>query len=71
MHFVNDHLLRNAVFFHTGVRYILYPWQAQHSSISGVSPITGRSHGHVPADFYYFDAAYLRLGDFIGDLGLL
>lgn len=67
--FVNDHLIRTTGFFHTGGRNILYPWQIEHPSSSGVSPISGVSYGQVPTDFYFFDAAYLLMGAYIGDYG--
>ncbi len=69
MSFFNNHTIRTAIWYHTGTRALLYPWQNEHSSITGVSPISGTSYGHVPADFFFYDAAGLLLGDYIGDYG--
>ncbi len=69
MGFMNNHTLRTAVWYHSGARLLLYPWQNEHSTITGISPISSRSYGHVPADFYFFDTAGLLLGDYIGDYG--
>ena len=65
--FVNNHTLRIGVWFHDGVRAILYPWSAQHPGINGTSPLSNKTYEHVPADFYFYDAAGLRLGEYIGD----
>jgi hypothetical protein len=67
--FANDHALRIGVWFHDGARMILYPWKNQHSSVSGTSPISGRTYQRVGPDFYFYDASCLRLGDYIGDYG--
>ncbi len=67
--FVNDHQIRVGCDFHAGVRMILYPWADTHSGVSGTSPISGKTYGHAPPDFYFFDASGLRLGNFMGDYG--
>ncbi len=67
--FVNHHLIRVGSDFHDGIRMLLYPWTSNHDTVYGTSPITGKTHSHSPPDFYYLDAAALRLGDYIGDYG--
>ncbi len=67
--FVSDHVLRIGVWFHDGARAILYPWKNQHPGIYGTSPISGRTYERVPPDFYFYDAACLRLGDYVGNYG--
>ena len=67
--FVNDHVFRTGVWFHDGARAILYPWQLEHSSVSGTSPISGRTYQRVGPDFYFYDASGLRLGNYTGDYG--
>ncbi|MCK4416368.1 MAG: hypothetical protein KAU84_04370, partial [Thermoplasmatales archaeon] len=67
--FVNNHTIRTGCDFHAGVRMLLYPWADTHSEVSGTSPITGPTYGHAPPDFYYFDAASLRIGDYMGNYG--
>ena len=67
--FINDHQIRVGCDFHGGVRMLLYPWADTHSDVSGTSPISGYTYGHAPPDFYFYDAAGLRLGDFMGDYG--
>jgi len=67
--FVNNHTIRTGCDFHAGARMLLYPWADTHPGVSGTSPITGATYGHAPPDFYYFDAASLRIGDYMGDYG--
>jgi len=67
--FVNDHVLRVGTWFHDGTRAILYPWKYQHPSVAGTSPLSGRAYQRVPPDFYFYDAACLRLGNYVGDYG--
>lgn len=67
--FIDNHTIRLGMDFHGGARLLLYPWGSTHSSIVGVSPITGYSYTYAPPDFYFFDASSLRLGSFIGDYG--
>jgi hypothetical protein len=67
--FVNNHTVRTGCDFHAGARMLLYPWADTHSDVSGTSPITGTTYEGAPPDFYYFDAASLRIGDYMGDYG--
>jgi hypothetical protein len=67
--FVDNHTIRLALDFHGGARELLYPWGSTHSTITGISPITGYTYTYAPPDFYFFDSSSLRLGDFIGDYG--
>ena len=67
--FVDNHTIRVGCDFHGGARELLYPWGSTHSSIVGISPITLYSYTYAPPDFYFFDAACLRLGDYLGDYG--
>ena len=67
--FVDNHTIRIGLDFHGGARELLYSWGSTHSSIIGVSPITGYSYTYAPPDFYFSDSSSLRLGDYIGDYG--
>jgi len=70
--FVNNHTIRIHIDMHAGARGIPYPWSNQNirSDMWGVSPISSHNYtSYCPPDFYYLDAAYLRLGDYIGDYG--
>jgi hypothetical protein len=67
--FVDNHTIRLGCDFHGGARLLLYPWGSTHSSITGVSPITGYTYTYAPPDFYFFDSSSLRLGDYMGDYG--
>jgi len=67
--FIDHHLVRVGCDFHGGVRMLLYPWADSHSSVVGISPISGESYNHAPPDFYFYDASQLRVGDFMGDYG--
>jgi hypothetical protein len=67
--FLDNHTIRLGADFHGGARLLLYPWGDTHSSVVGVSPITGYSYTYAPPDFYFFDASSLRLGDYMGDYG--
>ena len=60
--FVDNHTIRLGCDFHGGARMLLYPWGSTHSSINGISPITGYSYKYAPPDFFFFDASSLRLG---------
>jgi hypothetical protein len=67
--FVNHHLIRSGSDGHDGIRMLFYPWTSNHENVYGTSPITGKTHSYCPPDFYYMDAASLRLCDYIGDYG--
>jgi hypothetical protein len=67
---VDHHMFRTGLDPHGGTRMLLYSWGGGHSGISGTSKITGYNYpGYGAPDFYYFDAATLRLGDYIGNYG--
>jgi len=66
--FVDNHTIRTGCDFHGGVRMLLYPWAGPHSGIYGTSPISGETYSSAPPDFYFFDAAGLRMGSYMGDL---
>ena len=65
--FLDEHQIRTGMDFHGGTRALLYPWGSTRSSVSAVSPVTGRSWNYAPPDFYYFDVFSHRMGDFMGD----
>ncbi|HWR27515.1 MAG TPA: DUF2341 domain-containing protein, partial [Candidatus Thermoplasmatota archaeon] len=68
--FINNHVIRVAVDLHAGYRGIPYPWSNVNyrNDMSEQSAISGRTYiGQCPADFRFFDAAYLRLGTYIGN----
>ena len=67
--FIDNHTIRFGLDFHGGARLLLYPWGSTHSSLTGVSPITSYTYTYCPPDFYFYDAASLRLGDYMGDYG--
>jgi hypothetical protein len=67
--FIDNHTIRVGCDFHGGARELLYAWGSTHSSVIGISPITGYSYTYAPPDFYFSDASSLRLGDYIGDYG--
>ncbi|MCK5260668.1 MAG: hypothetical protein KAJ44_00630 [Thermoplasmatales archaeon] len=67
--FVNNHTIRIGCDFHAGVRMLLYPWAMTHPEVSGISPVTGTTYTHAPPDFYFYDVAMLRTGDYMGDYG--
>ncbi len=67
--FINNHTIRLGCDFHAGVRMLIYPWADTYPQVSGTSPITGTTYTHAPPDFYYYDAALLRVGDYMGDYG--
>lgn len=67
--FVNNHTVRIAQDWHSGARLLLYPWGSTHSSVHGVSPITGRDNDYAPPDFYFYDVFCQRLGAYTGDYG--
>lgn len=65
--FVNEHQFRTGMDFHGGTRALLIPWGSSRGSVSGVSPITGRTWNYASPDFGYFDVFAHRMGDFMGD----
>ena len=68
--FIDNHTIRVAVDLHAGYRGIPYPWSNANyrNDMTEQSAISGRLYeGQVPADFRFFDAAYLRLGTYIGN----
>ena len=67
--FINNHTIRTGCDFHAGARMLLYPWADTHSDVTGISPITGTTYGHAPPDFYFFDVASLRIGNYMGNYG--
>ncbi len=67
--FIDNHTIRLGCDFHGGARLLLYPWGSTHSTITGISPITGFTYTYAPPDFYFFDSSSLRLGDYMGDYG--
>jgi len=66
--FIDNHTILTGCDFHGGVRNIFYPWAEPHSGIYGTSPISGETYDNAPPDFYFFDAAGLRLGSYMGNL---
>ena len=67
--FVNNHTIRAGCDFHEGLRKLMYPWFSSHWIVKGVSPISHMVYNYAPPDFYFYDAASLRVGDFMGDYG--
>jgi hypothetical protein len=67
--FINNHTIRIGCDFHAGVRMLLYPWAMTHSEVSGTSPISGTTYSHAPPDFYFYDVAMLKTGDYMGNYG--
>lgn len=67
--FVNNHSIRVGTDFHGGARMLLYPWGSTHMMVNATSPISGREYWYAPPDFYFYDAASLRLGSYMGDYG--
>lgn len=67
--FVNSHTIRVGCDFHGGARMLIYPWASNYLGVTAESLITGKQYQSVPPDFHYFDAASLRLGNYIGDFG--
>ncbi|MFO8133740.1 MAG: M14 family zinc carboxypeptidase [Thermoplasmatota archaeon] len=67
--FVNNHSIRVGTDFHGGVRMLLYPWGSTHTMVKATSPISGKAYWYAPPDFYFYDAASLRLGSYMGDYG--
>jgi len=68
-HFINDHAIRVGTDFHGGTRMLLYPWSSTHGDVKGKSPFSNKIYSYAPPDFYFYHAACLRLGDYIGDFG--
>jgi hypothetical protein len=67
--FINNHTIRVGCDIHGGTRALIYPFAGTHTSIYGESPISGKSYSAAPPDFYFYDAAGLRLGSFMGNGG--
>ena len=70
--FIDNHTIRIAVDMHTGYRGLPYSWSNVNyrTTIGAISPISGRNYpGHCPPDFYFLDATYLRVGNYVGDYG--
>jgi len=65
--FIDKHQIRVGCDFHGGTRMLLYPFWEAHSSVKGTSKISGKSYTSAPPDFYFYDAAGLRLGSYIGN----
>ena len=66
--FIDDHMIRAGCDFHGGTRMLLYPW-TNHNTVIGQSKVTNVSYYGAPPDFYFYDAAMLRVGDYMGDYG--
>lgn len=64
--FINKHQIRVGNEFHSGTVMLLYPWGVIGSNIQGTSRISGHTYSYLPPDFYFFDAATLRLGKYVG-----
>ena len=67
--FVNHHLIRVGTDFHGGARMLLYPWSSTHRDVKVKSPISGKEYSYAPPDFYFYDAACLRCGSYMGNFG--
>ncbi len=67
--FVNHHLIRTGTDFHGGTRMLLYPWSSTHRDVVAKSTISGEEYAYAPPDFYFYDAACLRCGSYMGDFG--
>jgi hypothetical protein len=67
--FINNHTIRTGCDIHGGTRMLLYPWASTYHDVVGTSPISGESYDGAPPDFYFYDAAGLRVGSYIGDGG--
>ncbi|HWR27944.1 MAG TPA: DUF2341 domain-containing protein, partial [Candidatus Thermoplasmatota archaeon] len=70
--FIDNHTIRIAVDMHTGYRGIPYSWSNMNyrTTLGAISPISGRNYpGYCPPDFYFLDAALLRVGNYVGDYG--
>jgi hypothetical protein len=67
--FVNNHTIRTGCDFHEGLRKLMYPWFNSHWLIKGLSPVSLMLYNYAPPDFYFYDVASLRLGDYMGDFG--
>lgn len=67
--FVNNHTIRIGADFHEGLRKIMYPWFSSHWIAKAISPLTHMIYNYVPPDFYFYDAACLRCGAYMGDYG--
>ncbi len=67
--FIDNHTIRIALDWHGGARELLYPWGSTHSSVHGVSPITGRDNDYAPPDFYFYEVSSQRVGAYTGDYG--
>ena len=67
--FINNHTIRTGCDIHGGTRMLIYPWASTYHDVVGTSPISGESYDGAPPDFYFYDAAGLRVGSFMGDGG--
>ncbi|KAA0003787.1 MAG: zinc carboxypeptidase [Thermoplasmata archaeon] len=67
--FINHHLIRIGTDFHGGARMLLYPWSSTHEDVKAKSPISGKEYSYAPPDFYFYDAASLRCGSYMGNFG--
>lgn len=67
--FVNNHTIRVGCDFHGGIRLLIYPWASTFHGVSEESGISGETYDNVPPDFHFYDAASLRLGEYMGDFG--
>ena len=67
--FVDHHLIRIGTDFHGGARMLLYPWSSTHKNVKATSPLSGKEYYYAPPDFYFYDAACLRLGSYMGNFG--
>jgi len=67
--FVDHHLIRVGTDFHGGARMLLYPWSSTHRNVKATSPLSGKEYSYAPPDFYFYDAACLRLGSYMGNFG--
>jgi len=67
--FINHHAIRVGTDFHGGARMLLYPWSSTHADIKAKSPFSNKEYSYAPPDFYFYHAACLRLGDYMGNFG--
>ena len=67
--FVNNHTIRTGCDFHEGLRKLMYPWFSTHWIVKAISPISHMIYNYAPPDFYFYDAASLRCGSYMGDYG--
>ncbi len=67
--FVNNHTIMTGCDFHEGLRKLMYPWFSSHWIVKAISPISHMIYNYAPPDFYFYDAALLRCGSYMGDYG--